>query len=48
LVAGFLLWQIVTDQMESAWLMVAFTDGVLAAVQWTGLAKGWLQFDFVK
>ena len=48
LVAGFLLWQIITEQMESAWLMVAFTDGMLAAVQWTGLAKGWLRFNFVK
>lgn len=45
LVAGFLVWQIIAKQMESAWLTVAFTDGVLATLQWIGLAKGWLQFD---
>ena len=45
LVAGFLAWKIIAGQMESAWLTVAFTDGALAVVQWTGLAKGWLQFD---
>jgi hypothetical protein len=48
LVAAFLLWQIAARQMESAWLMVAFTDGALAAVQWIGLAKGWLRFDSAK
>ena len=45
LVAGFLFWQTITKQMESAWLTVAFTDGTLATVQSIGLAKGWLQFD---
>jgi hypothetical protein len=48
LVAGFLLWQIGTKQMEFAWMTVALSDGALAAVQWTGLAKGWLRFDFAK
>jgi hypothetical protein len=48
LVAGFLAWQIAAKQMESAWLTVAFTDGALAAIQWTGLAKGWLRFDFAE
>jgi hypothetical protein len=48
LVAGFLVWQIIARQMEAAWLTVAFTDGVLATVQWLGLAKGWLQFDTKK
>ena len=45
LVAAFLGWQIVTGRMEAAWLQVAFTDGALGAVQWLGLAKGWLRFD---
>jgi len=48
LVAGFLVWQIITKQMESAWITVALTDGVLATAQWIGLAKGWLRFDLEK
>lgn len=48
LVAGFLLLQIGSKQMEFAWLTVAVSDGALASVQWIGLAKGWLRFDFAK
>lgn len=48
LVSGFLFWQIAIKQMEPAWLTVAFTDGALAVVQWIGLEKGWLRFDFEK
>jgi len=43
LVAGFLGWKIFAGHLEPAWLTVAFTDMVLAAIQWTGLAKGWLR-----
>lgn len=43
LVAIFLFSQIAVGKMEAAWIMVALTDGVLASVQWTGLARGWLQ-----
>jgi hypothetical protein len=45
LVALFLLAQILAGRMESAWLTVAITDGVLALTQWIGLAKGWLNFE---
>jgi hypothetical protein len=48
LVAAFLLWQIAAQRMESTWLTVALTDGAFAAVQWIGLAKGWLRFDSEK
>ena len=48
LVSVFLFWQIAIKQMEMAWLTVALTDGALAMVQWIGLGKGWLQFDFAK
>lgn len=45
LVSAFLFWKIASKQMEPAWLTVAFVDGALASVQWTGLKKGWLQFE---
>jgi hypothetical protein len=44
LVAGFLVWKIVGSRMETAWLTVALTDGVLAIFQWIGLCAGWLYF----
>lgn len=44
LVASFLFWKILAGQMERAWAAVALTDGVLAALQWTGLSLGWLDF----
>lgn len=44
LVAVFLASQIVIGRMEHAWLTVALTDGALAAFQWTGLSRGWLNF----
>ena len=44
LVAVFLTSQIIIGRMEHAWLAVAFTDGALAAFQWTGLSLGWLNF----
>jgi hypothetical protein len=43
-VAGFLAWKILTGHLESAWLTVAFTDGLLAVFQWIGLRAGWLCF----
>ncbi|HEV2274754.1 MAG TPA: hypothetical protein VGR96_11345, partial [Acidobacteriaceae bacterium] len=42
LVAAFLLWKIVTGQLEAGWITVALADGVLASIQWTGLRAGWL------
>jgi hypothetical protein len=42
LVATFLLAEISTGRMERAWITVAITDGALAAFQWIGLGKGWL------
>ena len=45
LVAAFLSWQVAEGRMEKAWLNVAATDGVLAVFQWTGLWRGWLDFN---
>lgn len=44
LVSLFVLGQIVAGRMEPAWMTVAISDGVLAAVQWLGLSRGWLHF----
>lgn len=44
LVAGFLTWKLCAARLEMAWLTVALTDGSLAAFQWTGLNRGWLEF----
>lgn len=41
-VALLLASQIATGAMEPGWLAVVCTDAVLAAVQWTGLARRWL------
>jgi hypothetical protein len=43
LVALFVLWQVATGAMEPRWITVAFSDGVFAAIQIMGLAKGWLE-----
>ncbi len=43
-VAGFLTWKILADSLETAWVTVAVTDGLLAVFQWTGLRAGWLDF----
>ena len=48
LVAAFLFFEIAAQRMEMAWITVALSDGALAAIQWTGLAKGWLRFDLTK
>jgi hypothetical protein len=43
LVALFVLWQVATGAIESRWIMVAMSDGIFAAIQILGLAKGWLE-----
>lgn len=43
-VALLLLFQIASGAMERGWLVVLFTDGLLALIQWLGLARGWLRF----
>lgn len=43
LVAVFLLVEIVSGRMEFAWISVALSDGMLAVIQWIGLARGWLK-----
>jgi len=45
LVAAFLGWKFFSGRLETAWLTVALTDGVLAAFQWLGLRQGWLAFN---
>lgn len=42
-VAAFLLVAIATGGMEPAWGAVAASDGAMAALQWFGLARGWLR-----
>ena len=34
--------QVATGAMEHGWLAVILTDATLASIQWTGLARGWL------
>jgi cytochrome c oxidase cbb3-type subunit 1 len=41
-VALVLLSEIALGRMEPVWIMVAITDGLLAAIQWLGLSRGWL------
>jgi hypothetical protein len=43
LVALFVFWQVATGAIESRWITVALSDGVFAAIQIMGLAKGWLE-----
>lgn len=45
LVAAFLVAEILAGLMEPAWFTVAIVDGALAAIQWIGLGKRWLQFE---
>lgn len=42
-VALVLLSEIALGRMELAWIMVAMTDALLAAIQWFGLFRGWLK-----
>lgn len=42
LVALFVVWQVTTGEIENKWITVALSDGAFALIQWTGLAKGWL------
>lgn len=41
-IAVFLAVAIAAHQLDIAWLLVAFTDGVVACIQWLGLYRGWL------
>lgn len=41
-VALVLLSEIALGRMEPVWITVAITDGLLAAIQWLGLSRGWL------
>ena len=42
LIALFVIWQVASAAIEVRWMSVGLTDAVLALIQWTGLAKGWL------
>ncbi|MBW4026728.1 hypothetical protein [Acidipila rosea] len=44
LVALFIVAEIATGRLESAWAGVALTDGTFAMIQWIGLRRGWLNF----
>jgi hypothetical protein len=43
-IAIFVFAQVAVGIMERAWLAVALTDGVFAAIQWVGLRRKWLAF----
>ena len=43
LVAVFVLVKVSFGALEPGWNVVAFTDGILASLQYTGLARGWLR-----
>jgi len=42
-VAGFVVLQLAVQAVEFGWISVAVTDGLFAAVQITGLKKGWIE-----
>ena len=41
-VALFVFAEIAVGSMEPAWIAVALTDGIFAAIQWVGLRRNWL------
>jgi hypothetical protein len=41
-VAAFVFARILTSGLEPGWLTVALSDGAVALIQLTGLARGWL------
>jgi hypothetical protein len=41
-VSLFVLVSILTGTLEPGWLSVALSDGAIAVIQFTGLARGWL------
>ena len=43
LVAAFLVWQLLAQSMEARWLTVCVFDGVLAAIQFIGIDRGWIE-----
>ena len=43
LVAAFVLAEILSDSLETGWVIVAIADGVFALLQVIGLTKGWLK-----
>ncbi|SFS16644.1 hypothetical protein SAMN05421771_2947 [Granulicella pectinivorans] len=43
IVALFVLTKILSGGLEAGWLTVAVSDGVLAGLQFVGLARGWLR-----
>ncbi len=43
LVALLIVWKFAAGDMPWQWLEVAATDGAYAALQWAGLARGWLR-----
>lgn len=43
LVSVFVISEIFTGRLAPGWATVAWTDGILALIQFTGLARGWLR-----
>jgi len=41
-VAIFVIYQVSTGSLETGWRTVAISDGLIALLQFTGLARGWL------
>jgi hypothetical protein len=42
-VAAFVFTKIVSGELATGWLTVALSDGIIALIQLTGLARGWLR-----
>jgi hypothetical protein len=43
LVAFFVFWQVTSGALEPRWMIVAISDGLFAAIQITGLQRGWIE-----
>jgi hypothetical protein len=45
MVAAFLGWKVMTNEMEVRWLLIAISDAMVAAFQCYGLRKNWWKED---
>ncbi len=43
LVAALIVWHLMAQAIESRWMTVGITDGILATVQIIGLEQGWIE-----
>jgi hypothetical protein len=43
LVTTFIVWKVISGDLETGWLTVAVSDGALALIQGIGLYRNWLE-----